>query len=69
VSYIDPYPEVEFRDGVRVVPPHVAAILRDIDTFALTFEEAIQVANQKMTRDYLAKVQRDAISGHFREHR
>ena len=69
MSYTDPYPEVEFRDGVRVVPPHVEVILRDTDTHTMTYDEAIVFANQKMTRDFLNKAQRDAINGHFRVNR
>ena len=69
MSYTDPYPEVEFRDGVRVVPPHVAAILRGIETHTMTYAEAIEAANQKLTRDLLNKAQQDAITGHFRDNR
>lgn len=69
MSIVEPLPEVEFRDGVRVVPHHVAAILASIETYRLTYDEAIKLANTGMLRNALGQIQRKTIDGHFRENR
>jgi hypothetical protein len=51
--------ELAFRDGPRLVPAHVAAILSGIDTEPLTYEEALARANQARLRDYI----RSELSG------
>lgn len=66
---IEPHPELEFRDGPRVVPPHVAQMMSDIETYRFTFEEAMKLANASAMKNYLAKAQRSVISDHFRENR
>lgn len=68
-SIIDPMPEIEFRDGLRPVPHHVAAILASVETFKYTYEEALRLANGGMLRAALGKIERDTISDHFRKNR
>ena len=68
-ALIDPMPEIEFRDGFRVVPHHVAAILAGFETWKFTYEEAIKLANSGMLRNALGQIQRKTIDGHFRENR
>jgi hypothetical protein len=45
---------VEFRDGYREVPDHVAALLAGYaaDVFRLTYEEAIELANKELVRQH-----------------
>lgn len=69
MGIIDPFPEIEFRDGTKVVPHHVAAILAGIETHKFTYEEAIKLANSGMLRSALGTIQRKTIDGHFRENR
>jgi hypothetical protein len=57
--------EVEFRDGWRVVPPHVAAMLESIETWTMTYEQAIARANQDMLSRRLEQAQREVIRQHF----
>jgi phage terminase large subunit-like protein len=57
---LPPSPEdILFREGVRRVPPHVAALLTGIDTTDLTFEEAMSRVNQARLHDYV----RSALAG------
>lgn len=65
-DYLEPYPEMEFRDGKRVVPPHVRAILGDLPTFQMTFSEAMALANKKLTIDFINNKQQAVIRDHFR---
>lgn len=66
---IDPLPEVEFRDGIRPVPHHVAAILSGIETWKYTYADAVKLANTGMLRSALHGIQRQTVDGHFRRNR
>lgn len=63
--------KVEFRDGERWVPPHVAFLLNQagIEPHTLTYKEAIEQANQGLVKRRLADAQRDVIANHFRQNR
>jgi hypothetical protein len=56
-----------FRDGKRAVPEHVAAILGDMETDHLLYEEAILMANKRLEADLLNERQADIIAAHFKE--
>ena len=58
-----------FRDGKRVVPEHVSAILGGMETDHLTYEEAMLIANKKLEADLLNERQADIIAAHFKERR
>lgn len=58
-----------FRDGKRVIPEHVAAILGDMETDYLTYDEAILIANKRLEADLLNERQADIIAAHFKERR
>ena len=58
--------EMEFRDGQRVVPDHVEAMLSGIDTHTMTYEEAIRAAERKMLSDHVGRAQQSLIDAHFR---
>lgn len=60
---------VEFRDGPRDVPDHVADLMRGLDTYALTFEQARDLANNKILRDRLNAEADRVVRNHFTEHR
>lgn len=59
--------ELEFRDGKRTVPDHIAALLAGIETHRLTYDEALDAGNRKIESDFI-NAQRDRIlEAHFRE--
>jgi len=49
--------EMQFRDGPRVVPPHVADYLFNVDTLLHTYREAMVLAD------------RNRLSEHFKDMR
>ena len=59
--------EYEFRDGKRLVPDYIAALLFGIETHRLTYEEAITAANQKVESDFLNAQQDRILAAHFKE--
>lgn len=59
--------ELEFRDGKRVVPDYIAALLAGVETFRLTYEEAIDTANKKSEADFINAQQDRILAAHFRE--
>lgn len=58
--------EVEFRDGVRLVPEYLAAIMGRLETHRMTYAEAVTAANRQMEADHLNKVEADFIAAHFK---
>lgn len=61
--------EIEFRDGNHWVPDHLADMMRGLDTYRMTREEAISEANKTLSKDYLHKAQTDVIAAHFKNGR
>lgn len=56
---------IEFRDGRRDVPEHVAVLLSTIETYTLTFEQAMEKANKSLMTDYITKVQARTVADHL----
>lgn len=61
-----PHREVEFRDGKRVVPEHLADIMAGLPTHTMTYEQAVEKANWKLANDHVEKVYDGIIQSHFR---
>lgn len=59
--------EVEFRDGKRTVPDHVEAMLEGIETYRMTYKQAMKAAEGKMLGDRVYQAQQALIRDHFRE--
>ena len=59
--------EVEFRDGKRLVPEHLGAMMEGIETYRMTFREAVAAAEKKLLGDRVYKAQQALIRDHFRE--
>lgn len=59
--------EVEFRDGTQVVPDHVADMVAGLETFKMTYKEAIAAAEKRALGDLVGRAQRELIRAHFRE--
>lgn len=58
--------ELQFRDGKRWVPAHLANLMADFETFKLTYDDALREANNKMTRDFTNDAIDGVIQRHFR---
>lgn len=58
---------VDFRDGEREVPDHLALLMTDIDTQTMTYEQAVKAANESMTRWHLTGIQNDVVTKHLKE--
>ena len=58
--------ELNFRDGVRTVPDHVADLLAPIETWKYAYEDAMRVANNDLLQLRLLKVQQDMVRDHFK---
>lgn len=61
-------PQLEFRDGFREVPPHLASLMRGMETFRYTYREAIQLANNSLFKDWINGQQDKVLRRHAEEH-
>jgi hypothetical protein len=61
--------EVEFRDGRRPVPPHVAELLAGIETFRMTYEQSIAAANRRMESRVVDNAMSSILRTHFGDQR
>ncbi len=57
--------QVEFRDGSREVPDHLADLMVVFETYKMTYEEARDKANQRLAADLLNKTQQQILNSHF----
>lgn len=57
---------VMFRDGEREVPDYVGTLLVGIDTFKLTYEQALRVMDAEIVNDHLRRQQARIVNDHFR---
>ena len=70
-----PLPEppvvIEFRDGERAVPAHLAANmnLTGVDPLTVTYEEMRDLANKAIMHNYLNGVVERMVSRHFVDNR
>lgn len=62
----DPY-ELQFRDGRRSVPPHLAALMSSLDTQRFTYAEAVSRVNNRLATDHVGFAVSRIISDHFSE--
>lgn len=63
---MDGLTELSFRDGKRMVPDHIAVWMEGIETYRLTYEEALTEMNRKTQTDYINRVGNRFVSQHFR---
>lgn len=61
--------EVEFRDGFRLVPAHVADLLHKYQTWTMTYDEAVRKANTSMAADYANDAMSKIVSRHMNDNR
>lgn len=57
---------MEFRDGERDVPDHVAVLMKGLRTFEMTYEQARQAAHNNQMKQALDVAQRDIIRQHMK---
>lgn len=57
--------EMEFRDGKFLVPDHLVAAFKRLETHRMTYAQAIEAANQGMLSDYISAQGGKAVSAHF----
>lgn len=53
--------QVEFRTGIREVPDYLANMMGSLETWTMTYEEAVKQANWKLAKDYANKAQDDIV--------
>jgi hypothetical protein len=58
--------ELEFRDGKRLVPEHLADMMSGLKTHTMTYEEAVAKANWQLVSDHANRVADEVVQGHFR---
>lgn len=59
--------EVEFRDGKRLIPDHLADMMSDLKTHTMTHDEAVEKANWKLASDFANKRVDQVRQSHFRD--
>lgn len=57
---------LEFRNGPREVLDHIAVHMRGMETFKVTYEEALAEVNKKLQRDFINSAADKVINEHFR---
>lgn len=57
--------EIEFRDGRRAVPDHVADFLMQYETYRYSYDDAMRLMNEDFLKRRLDKAQDDLIRQHF----
>lgn len=57
--------QVEFRDGYKLVPDHVADKLAEFETYKMTYEQALDKMNSSFVEDRLRKAQNDVVREHL----
>lgn len=58
---------VVFRDGPREIPTHLAELMTGIETYKLTYDDAVAETNRKLINDYLDKALDKVVSQHFKD--
>lgn len=56
---------IEFRDGFKAVPDHIAKKLSQFETYQMTYEEALNRMNNSFLTDMLKDVQSRAVREHL----
>jgi hypothetical protein len=57
--------EVDFRDGKRLIPDHLADMMDTLKTHTITYEQAVEKANWKLADDFAKKSFDDILRSHF----
>lgn len=57
---------IEFKDGFREVPDYLANLMGNLETWQMSYEEAVKKANWKLASDYANKAQDEIIRVAFK---
>jgi hypothetical protein len=57
--------QLEFRDGKREVPEHLALPMQRLETFRMTYEEALREVDRRRLADYVNGVADGIVSAHM----
>ena len=66
---MDDLVELEFRDGKRWVPFYLANEMADLETYRMTYDEAIKAANSGMVQRHVDNKLDSVIDAHFKRMR
>lgn len=66
---IEDVAELEFRDGKRWVPKHLALMMADLETFRYTYDEARRLANGAAVQRHVDNKLDSVIADHFKRMR
>lgn len=58
--------ELEFRDGKRWVPKHLALTMTSLDTYRLTYRDACKQANSAAVQRHVDDKFNEIIGAHFK---
>jgi len=58
---------VIFRDGPREVIDYLADMMSTIETYRMTYEEALSIVNNSFMNDHLKQAQTKLITEHFKQ--
>jgi hypothetical protein len=61
-------PSLPFRDGDRDVADHVAELLKPIETYRLTYDQAMVAANNRLLQAEVDRRSAELIKEHFRQY-
>lgn len=59
--------EVEFRDGTRDIPSYMADLMAGLETYMLTYDQAVRIINRKLAADHANTAMNKVIREHFRQ--
>ena len=58
--------QLEFRDGPREVLDHLAVHMKGMETFRMTYPEAVEAVNRKLQKDFIDRAADAVVSEHFK---
>lgn len=57
--------QIEFRDGPREVLDHLAVHMKNMETFRMTYPEAVDAVNKKLQSDFISAAGDRVVTDHF----
>ena len=58
--------EVEFRDGKKDIPDHLAEMMKGLPTHQMTLAEATNAANNSLVGERFNRARQNLITEHFK---
>jgi hypothetical protein len=65
----DPVVRIEFRDGERDIPAYLARLMSGLETFSMTYDDAVKIVNGKIASDHANRAMNRIVREHFRVYR